>query len=200
MAEYRAVAGLGNPGKRYQGTRHNVGFEVLDAFSSALEKSSGTHPRWIERVDVSFTEVDFQGTEILLIKPLGYMNRSGEVIERLFSRRGLAAEDLLVIHDEVDLDFGTIRLKKGGGEAGHNGLRSISTALGSRDYSRLRVGVGRSEFEDSMTEWVLGKFRPEERKILGDVVSGAVEAVIESLEKGLGSAQRRFNKFCVKSE
>jgi PTH1 family peptidyl-tRNA hydrolase len=148
------VVGLGNPGKRYAGTPHNVGFRVLDTFAEHTARlarppevpagaAEAPPPAWAPRFDgaVMLTAVDRQ--EIVLLKPLTYMNRSGESVRKAMSFFEISEESTLVVHDELDLPLGTVKLKRGGGEAGHNGLKSISAEIGTRDYSRLRVGVGR---------------------------------------------------------
>jgi peptidyl-tRNA hydrolase, PTH1 family len=140
------VVGLGNPGPRYAGSPHNVGFRVVDHFA---EHHRLTEPRganravWSERFDAELAMTSVDSEQLVLLKPLTFMNRSGESVHKVMSFFKIAVPDALVVHDELDLPLGSIKLKRGGGEAGHNGLKSVSAELGTRDYVRLRVGVGR---------------------------------------------------------
>ena len=140
------VVGLGNPGPRYAGSPHNVGFRVVDHFA---EHHRLTEPRganravWSERFDAELAMTSVDSEQLVLLKPLTFMNRSGESVRKVMSFFKIAVPDALVVHDELDLPLGSIKLKRGGGEAGHNGLKSVSAELGTRDYVRLRVGVGR---------------------------------------------------------
>jgi len=149
----RCIAGLGNPGARYKLTRHNVGFLFLD-WLATLHKFSFQAEK-----DCELWRGELQGEQVTLVKPMTYMNLSGGPISRVMNYYKLSG--LLVIHDEVDLPFGDIRMKKGGGEAGHNGLKSISEALGTKEYSRVRIGVGKNPVMDT-ADWVLSRFTDEE--------------------------------------
>ena len=192
MGDIRIIAGLGNPGRRYEDTRHNAGFMVLDEFARSIPGWNG----WGDRPGAIVSEIHVEGEKVLLVKPLEYMNRSGDVIGRLIRYSNCEAANLVVVHDDIDLTPLALRVKKGGGEAGHNGLKSISAVLGSRDYLRVRLGVGRPEdkSEDAVTEWVLGRFSPQEKEPLREMISSACDALRELLTGGLASAQRRFNK------
>ncbi len=132
------VVGLGNPGKRHAGSPHNVGFRVLESFAEELGQVA-----WTRRFQGEVVMASVDQAELLLLKPLTYMNRSGESVREAMSFFALSEADTLIVHDELDLPLGSLKLKRGGGEAGHNGLKSVSAALGTRDYFRLRVGVGR---------------------------------------------------------
>jgi PTH1 family peptidyl-tRNA hydrolase len=154
------VVGLGNPGPRYAGSPHNVGFRVVDHFvehhipgqqvpghQASAQRSAGqvraNRPVWSERFDAELAMTTVDSEQVVLLKPLTYMNRSGESVRKALSFFKIAVPDALVVHDELDLPLGSVKLKRGGGEAGHNGLKSVSAELGTRDYVRLRVGVGR---------------------------------------------------------
>lgn len=140
------VVGLGNPGPRYAGSPHNVGFRVVDHFAEhhcLAEHRGASQAVWSERFDADLAMASIDSEQLVLLKPLTYMNRSGESVRKAMSFFKIAAADALVVHDELDLPLGSIKLKRGGGEAGHNGLKSVSAELGTRDYVRLRVGVGR---------------------------------------------------------
>lgn len=142
------VVGLGNPGKRYAGTPHNVGFRVLDSFAEHAAPSrphaeASAPSAWSPRFDGAVMVTSVDDHELVLLKPLTYMNRSGECVRKAMSFFEISEQSTLVVHDELDLPLGALKLKRGGGEAGHNGLKSISAEIGTREYSRLRVGVGR---------------------------------------------------------
>ncbi len=143
------VVGLGNPGPRYAGSPHNVGFRVVDHFAEhhlLAEHRGSNRAVWSERFDAELAMTSIDAEQLVLLKPLTYMNRSGESVRKAMSFFKIAVPDALVVHDELDLPLGSIKLKRGGGEAGHNGLKSLSAELGTRDYVRLRVGVGRPAF------------------------------------------------------
>jgi peptidyl-tRNA hydrolase, PTH1 family len=140
------VVGLGNPGPRYAGSPHNVGFRVLDHFAerhAISHPATGGHAAWSQRFDAELGMAQVAGNELVLLKPLTFMNRSGESVRKAMSFFKITEDQALVVHDELDLPPGSVKLKHGGGEAGHNGLRSVSQELGTREYARLRVGVGR---------------------------------------------------------
>ncbi|HTV23591.1 MAG TPA: aminoacyl-tRNA hydrolase, partial [Polyangiaceae bacterium] len=137
----RLVVGLGNPGPRYAGSPHNVGFRVVDHF--AEHHLGAGRAAWSRRFDAEVLTAPLTPEPIVLLKPLTFMNRSGESVLAAMSFFKISVVDALVVHDELDLPFGSVKLKHGGGEAGHNGLKSVSAELGTRDYARLRVGVGR---------------------------------------------------------
>jgi PTH1 family peptidyl-tRNA hydrolase len=145
------VVGLGNPGPRYAGSPHNVGFRVLDHFAEhhAISRQTNVcqamskHAAWTQRFDAELGMASVAGNELVLLKPLTFMNRSGESVRKAMSFFKINEDQALVVHDELDLPVGSVKLKHGGGEAGHNGLKSLTAELGTRQYARLRVGVGR---------------------------------------------------------
>lgn len=182
------ICGLGNPGPRYAMTRHNAGFMTIDKIienaghnpeeSVRLKKETDTYMLW---------EWEFSGDHEtwLLVKPLTFMNRSGRAISRILSGKSLDYSKLLIIHDEVDIDLGKLRIKMAGGLAGHNGLRSISNDIGTRDFARLRFGVGRPEDGSDLAQYVLTKFAPDELTLLGETLDRAARAVSVFKESGL---------------
>lgn len=181
------VAGLGNPGPTYQWTRHNAGFLFLDRFADR------------ERIFItrkSFSalsgEVNFAGNHLILLKPQTFMNLSGVSIMQALQFYKLPISNLIVIHDELDLPFGTVRFKQGGGHGGHNGLRSIMEHLGKGDFSRLRIGIGKSLHGDS-TGHVLGKFPPEQMEDLPLVCNGGMQMLEVMLKEGLLKSMSLFN-------
>jgi PTH1 family peptidyl-tRNA hydrolase len=183
------VVGLGNPGPTYRHTRHNVGFGVADRLAAA---AGG---RWRTAPDCVLCQVRLAGETVHLVKPHTFMNRSGQVVAPLAARHRIPAERTLLLHDDVDLPFGTLRLKAGGGHGGHNGLRSVIEETGSSDQLRVRMGIGRpAEGDDGdVVKWVLGAFRPHERAVLDDLLSRADEATRAILAQGIARAASTFN-------
>ncbi|WP_028574993.1 aminoacyl-tRNA hydrolase [Desulfonatronovibrio hydrogenovorans] len=185
------IAGLGNPGPGYARTRHNAGFMVIDRLIASQEKIPGDQVRLkSESRDVivwEWTSSSFSGTWLLL-KPLTFMNRSGTAVSRIYSRTMLEIDRLLIVHDEVDLPLGSLRFKQGGGLAGHNGLRSIASHLGTRDFARLRFGVGRPEDGADLADYVLSKFSPAELELKDSTVEKAVHGLRIFCSHGLEKA------------
>lgn len=182
--------GLGNPGVQYENDRHNIGFRVLDAFQR-LHSFPGYHPR--ARAQVSRHTVG--GAPVLLCKPQTYMNLSGESVAPLRSAHDVEISKVVVVHDELDLELGRLQLKRGGGEGGHNGLRSISAELGDREYVRLRFGVGRpASRETNIADYVLSPFSPEQGLLLEQKITDAA-SILESLcKEGLTKTMNLWNQ------
>lgn len=189
------VIGLGNPGPRYAGTRHNVGAMVVDELAARAGAALRTHKARASaaQVRVGTGPGGVPGPPAVLAVPASYMNESGGPVKALLSFFSVPAERLVVVHDELDLDPGVVRLKRGGGEGGHNGLRSVSSALGTRDYLRVRVGIGRPPGRMDPADYVLRDFSPAERKELPFVVGDAADAVEELVTLGLLDAQQRVH-------
>jgi PTH1 family peptidyl-tRNA hydrolase len=185
------VVGLGNPGPGYAGNRHNVGAMVLDelAARAGIRLSAGKGPR--SRALAG--EGRLAGRRVVLARPLTYMNESGGPVRGLLDYHHLPVEDLVVVHDELDLPFATVRLKRGGGEGGHNGLRSISRSTGTKDYLRVRVGIGRPPGRQDPADFVLKDFSAVERKELDLLVAEAADAAEALLVKGLEAAQNEVH-------
>jgi len=186
--QLRLVVGLGNPGKTYSKTRHNVGFMVVDkvsdAFSIALEK---------QKFDTRFGIGSINSVKIVLAKPMAYMNRSGPQVQNIAGYFRILCEDMLVVHDDIDLAFGRLKIKEKGGDGGHKGVRSIIDAFGGGDFTRLRIGVGRPDAENDAADYVLGKFTLEERKVLSQIITTAKDAIVTILCKGTKEGMNRFN-------
>lgn len=187
-AAAKLVVGLGNPGREYARSRHNVGFMVADA----LARKSGLRfgHRW-SGAHVAVGRI--AGVEVALAKPQTYMNRSGDSVRSLLRRLGLSPADLLVVCDDLDRSFGRLRLRERGSSGGQRGLQSIIDRLGTDEFARLRVGIGRPEPSEA-AEYVLAEFSPEERAQLRDVVDRAVGAVETWLAEGPAAAMNRFNQ------
>jgi PTH1 family peptidyl-tRNA hydrolase len=185
------VVGLGNPGPGYAGNRHNVGAMVLDelAARSGIRLLAGKGARARSLAG----EGRLAGRRVVLAQPLTYMNESGGPVRGLLNYHHLPVEDLVVMHDELDLPFGTVRLKRGGGEGGHNGLRSISRSTGTKDYLRVRVGIGRPPGRQDPADFVLKDFSAVERKELDLLIAEAADAAEALLVKGLEGAQNEVH-------
>ena len=184
----RMVVGLGNPGEAYAKTRHNTGFMVVDklsdAFSIALDK---------QKFDARFGIGLVNGVKIVLAKPMAYMNRSGPQVQNVAGYFRILCEDMLVVHDDIDLAFGRLKIKEKGGDGGHRGVRSIIDAFGGGDFTRLRIGVGRPDAEKGASDYVLGKFTLEEKKVLSQIITSAKDAIVTILCKGTKEGMNRFN-------
>jgi PTH1 family peptidyl-tRNA hydrolase len=186
----RLVVGLGNPGDTYRQTRHNAGFMVLDEvadFCAVVLKKSRSFP------NLFYGRGAIEGTNTILVKPLAFMNRSGPPVQKISNYYKILCEDVLVIHDDIDLAFGRLKIKRKGGDGGHKGVRSLRQALGGDEFVRLRIGVGRTEDEISVTDHVLGRFNPQEKKVLEQIITKAREAVVTILCKGTKEGMNRFN-------
>lgn len=189
MADDRfLIVGLGNPGPRYVGTRHNAGFFVADELASRVGGSFKAHKG---RADI--VEGRLAGRSVVLAKPKCYMNESGGPIVSISRFYKIPVERIVLVHDELDLPFGGLRLKRGGGEGGHNGLKSTSSALGSREYARVRFGIGRPPGRQDPADYVLREFAAAERKDLGYLIDRAADATEAIIAKGLEAAQNEFN-------
>lgn len=188
------VVGLGNPGLEYAQTRHNVGQMVADELARRWSGSFSSLKRTHAHVaSIRVGGVGPASVPAALAKPLSYMNVSGGPVSSLAKYFDVPATDVVVIHDDLDIPFGAIRLKRGGGAGGHNGLKDVSKALDTPDYVRVRVGVGRPPGRQAPAEFVLKPFSSTERKELDLVVALAADAVEDLLTKGLAEAQQRFH-------
>ena len=183
------VVGLGNPGRRYSQTRHNVGFMVVETLRGRSgdpdERESGHSAVW---------RTEVEGREIVLARPLVFMNRSGAAVRALAEKHGTAPDEVLVVCDDFHLDFGALRLRRGGSHGGHNGMRSIIDALGTQEFPRLRIGIGAAPSGQDPAEFVLERFTPDERAQLGDVVTQAADCVEAVLKAGLEAGMNRYNR------
>ena len=182
------IAGLGNPGSEYEGNRHNCGFMVADVLADRI---GARFKRDRSRARVAAGRL--AGYPVTLAKPQTFMNASGRPVAALRTFYKIPVEHIVVIHDELDIPFGTIRIKQGGGDNGHNGLRSVTAALGTRDYLRVRVGIGRPPGRMDPADYVLHDFSAAERKALPEVLERSADAVEVLLQRGLAAAQNEFH-------
>ncbi len=182
------VVGLGNPGPEYADTRHNMGFKVVDALGENLRASY-----WKDEAGAATSAVRFGDDELLLVKPQNYVNVSGKAVARLATGHGVPVERIIVIHDDLDLPAGVVRVKRGGGHGGHNGLRSINESLGSGDYPRVKIGIGRPPGRMDPADFVLEPTRGSVLEGLVAAVPAAAQATIHVVEHGVDAAMAEYN-------
>ncbi|MDO4590722.1 MAG: aminoacyl-tRNA hydrolase [Slackia sp.] len=184
----RLIVGLGNPGDEYAHTRHNAGFDAIDDVASELRAAY-----WKTECGALTAKVKYRGEDLVLAKPQSYMNVSGGPVKQLCALYKAAPADIVVIHDELDIAPGSVRVKFGGGLAGHNGLKSIADKLQTKDWTRVRVGIGRPPGRMPAADWVLSAPKKEARDDFDQATHRAAEAVLFFLDNGLEKTQQRFN-------
>lgn len=190
MSDAWLIVGLGNPGAEYEKTRHNIGQMVIDELATEV---GGSFKRHKARAMVLEGRLGVGGPKVILAKPLTYMNTSGGPVAGLAQFYGIDPEKIIAVHDELDIPFDTIKLKIGGGEGGHNGLRDMSKALGTKDYYRVRAGIGRPPGRMQVSDFVLKPFSSTEAKELPFLVGNAADAVQLLISDGLVAAQQKFH-------
>ena len=184
----KVVVGLGNPGPRYESTRHNVGFRVL---AELARRWSAERPK--RKFDAEIAEAQFAGEKVLLVAPQTYMNLSGRAVQPLLAFYSLEPADLLVLCDDMNLETGRLRLRGSGSAGGQKGLADIIQRLGTEQFSRLRIGIGRPPGQMDATDYVLGKFRSDEQEPIEHAIVTAGDAVEVWIKDGLAAAMNRFN-------
>lgn len=187
------VVGLGNPGAQYAGNRHNVGFMVVDLLAKRLGAKFGRHNRAMAEVAEARLGLGGEAPKLILAKPLTYMNLSGGPVSALAQFYKIQTAQVIAVHDELDIPYGQLRLKQGGGEGGHNGLRSMTKSLSTKDYLRVRFGVGRPPGRQDAADYVLSDFSAAERKELEFLVDRAADAVEALITKGLEPTQNTYH-------
>jgi PTH1 family peptidyl-tRNA hydrolase len=192
VAQRWLVAGLGNPGRQYAGNRHNVGFMVADLLAQRMGARFSRHKRVV--AEVAEGRLGYGGPPLVIVKPMTYMNLSGGPVSGLSHFYKIPAERIIAVYDEVDLPYGTLRGRFGGSEAGHNGLRSITKSLRTKDLYRVRFGVSRPPGRKDAADWVLSDFSATERKDLDYLVDRAADFVEAIITKGLEPAQNLFHQ------
>lgn len=187
------VVGLGNPGREYSANRHNVGFMVADVLAARVGARWGRHRRAAAEVGEGRLGAGLGTPRIILVKPLTYMNLSGDAVGGIAQFYKVPIERIVAIHDELDIPFDDIRIKRGGGEGGHNGLRSMSRSLGSKEYARIRFGVGRPPGRMDPAAYVLANFTSVERKELDFLVDRAADVAEAVVQHGVEWAQNTYH-------
>jgi PTH1 family peptidyl-tRNA hydrolase len=184
----RLIAGLGTPGTKYAATRHNMGFKVVDRLAAEFGIDIAR-----EKFNAEFGRGRVKGVDVVLAKPMAYMNLSGPSVRSLAEFFRISVQEVLVIHDDIDLEYGRLKIKEKGGHGGHNGIRSLITAFGANDFTRLRVGIGRSDAEAPVADYVLDRFTREEAAELPGIIERARDAVVTILCKGTKIGMNQFN-------
>lgn len=190
------VVGLGNPGTRYAGNRHNVGAMVVEELARQAGASLRQHKAgqaWAAEVRLGTAPGGLPGPRAVLARPMTYMNVSGGPVSGLATFYKIPLDQVVVVHDELDIEPGQVRLKRGGGEGGHNGLRSVSQSLGSKDYLRVRLGIGRPPGRQDPADYVLSDFPARDRVETELLVGDGVDAVVDLAHLGLEATQQRFH-------
>jgi peptidyl-tRNA hydrolase, PTH1 family len=185
----KLVVGLGNPGPRYEGTRHNVGFAALDLLAGRHGLHWEAAPRGIEALVARWRPGD-----AVFVKPLTFMNLSGAAIVALLQFYKIELADLFVIFDEVQLETGRVKIRPGGSAGGHNGLKSVIASLGTIEFPRLRIGVGRGDRRRDLADHVLARFEPDERSIVDEAIARAADAAELFIAEGSSAAMNRYNR------
>lgn len=181
------IAGLGNPGTKYSGNRHNVGFKVID--------------RIAEEYDIPLEEKDIyiigkgalEGVDVILLKPLTFMNRSGLAVKKILNKKNLSPDNLIVVQDDLDMNTGIIKIRKNGSSGGHRGIESVIQEIGTKDFIRVKVGIGRDEYIP-VEKYVLMNFKPSEKIQAKDGIIKAAEAVASITAEGVGRAMNKYNR------
>lgn len=192
-AEAWLVVGLGNPGPRYAANRHNVGYMVADLLAKRIGATFSRHRKAVAEVAEGRLGFGLDAPRLVLAKPLSYMNLSGGPVAGLSQFYKVPPSQIVAVHDELDIPYGQLRLKVGGGEGGHNGLRSMSSSLSTKDYVRVRFGIGRPPGRQDPADFVLNDFTAAERKDLEFLVDRAADAVETVVTKGLATAQQIYH-------
>jgi PTH1 family peptidyl-tRNA hydrolase len=182
----KVIVGLGNPGRKYSGTRHNIGFRALEEVARRhnVEKEES-------RFDSIIGHIRIDGEKVLLVKPLTYMNLSGKAVQPLMRWFKLDLAELIVVYDDMDLAPGTVRLRAQGGSGGHKGMTSIIACLGSKDFARIRIGIGRPENE--AVDWVLGKFSTDEQELMNQALDRTGDVLECWVRQGIDRAMNEYN-------
>ncbi|HHW60337.1 MAG TPA: aminoacyl-tRNA hydrolase [Syntrophomonadaceae bacterium] len=184
----KIVVGLGNPGPNYKDTRHNVGFMVVEELARrhSVERQE-------QKFDAIIAHTHINQEKVLLIKPLTYMNLSGRAVQAVVRFFKADLDELMIIYDDMDLPVGTLRLRPQGGTGGHKGLMSIQQSLGTQDFPRLRIGIGRPHYHDPV-DWVLSKFQREEKELITAAINQAADAIESWVNQGLDQAMNTYNQ------
>lgn len=195
-SEFWLVAGLGNPGEKYRDTRHNMGFAVADELATRWDITFSNH-KGLAELGKGVMRLGSDSKKFFLAKPLTYMNNSGEAIASICHYYHISVDHIIIIHDDMDLDFGRIKVKNGGSAGGHNGIKSIDRSLGTNKYDRVRMGTGHASragnAHENTINWVLGGFNAQQRKLMPEFLADGADAVETIMFQGMTRAQDVFN-------
>ena len=184
------IVGLGNPGSRYEGTRHNVGFRAVDLLAEKMGISVDQN-KWNSLIG----EGRFAGKKIILVKPQTYMNNSGLAVGEILNFYKAYDDNLILIHDDIDIALGTIRVKRHGSSGGHNGIKSILSSIGDGEFPRVKISVGRRPWKMDLADFVLSKFNDEEKKVIDEEIGAACDATMMIIERGPDYAMNEWNSW-----
>ena len=182
------IAGLGNPGDKYKNNRHNIGFQIIDTYLTYFSQN-----KLIDKFDSEYTSINFRENKLHIIKPKTFMNESGKAINKCISFYKIPLENLIVIYDEMDLSPGDVRIKFGGGSAGHNGVRSIINCLGSEKFTRIRIGIGKPINKEKINSYVLSNFSNNELNLFNEIKTNIKYIIEDIVSEGLPFAMNKFN-------
>ena len=192
-SDFWLIAGLGNPGSKYEGTRHNMGFMTADVLAERWSVNFSDH-KGLAMLGKGVMNLSGRNVKFFLAKPLTYMNESGNAVASISAYYQIEPDHIVVIHDDMDLDFGRIKVKAGGSAGGHNGIKNIIAHLGTDVFPRVKVGVGAPSHPDyDMVDWVIGSFSAQEKKIVDEALDRALDAAECIISRGVTEAQNRFN-------
>jgi PTH1 family peptidyl-tRNA hydrolase len=180
------IAGLGNPGARYERTRHNIGFLVLEEFLRRLKLE------FIEKEDYKIAKGSLGDEKVIFLEPLTFMNRSGIAVRKIMQKSNVFPETLIVVHDDLDLETGVLKIRKKGSAGGHKGIESIIQNIGTQEFIRVKIGIGRDPFVPT-EKYVLSKFRKDEVPVIKEAIVRAVDSVSSIISEGVERAMNRFN-------
>ncbi len=189
----KLIVGLGNPGSEYDNTRHNIGFATLDTFGEKYKILGKEKKRLSSWIGVGEIELNKNKHNLILAWPTTFMNNSGEAVLKLMSFYKIKPNDIIVIHDDVAINLGRVRVAYNSGAGGQHGIESIISHIGNQEFTRLRVGIGPDPGGDKRADFVLSKFNPEESSLINKIISTSIEAIEAIIEKDVGEAMNKFN-------
>lgn len=182
------IAGLGNPGDKYKNNRHNIGFQIIDTYLTFFSQN-----KLIDKFDSEYTSINFKENKLHIIKPKTFMNESGIAVNKCINFFKIPLENLIVIYDEMDLSPGNIKIKFGGGSAGHNGIKSIINCLGSEKFTRVRIGIGKPVNKEKISSYVLSNFNNDELNLFNEIKTNIKYIIKDLVLEGLPFAMNKFN-------
>ena len=182
------IAGLGNPGDKYKNNRHNIGFQIINTYLTYFSQN-----KFIDKFDSEYTSINFRENKLHILKPKTFMNESGKAINKCISFFKIPLENLIVIYDEMDLSPGDVRIKFGGGSAGHNGVKSIISCLGSEKFTRIRIGIGKPINKEKINSYVLSNFSNNELNLFNEIKTNIKYIIEDIVLEGLPFAMNKFN-------